>query len=146
MPLEGGECVREDNCIFCKIANGEIPSETIYEDNSFRVILDLGPATKGHALILPKNHYKDICDLDGETAKKVLPLAKKIGAAMKASLGCSGFNVVQNNGKEAGQTVFHFHVHLIPRYEEGPDMVSWIPGNASPEELAQTGAAIRSAL
>ena len=138
--------MREDNCIFCKIANGEIPSETIYEDSSFRVILDLGPASKGHALILPKKHYKDICDLDVETAEKVLPLAKKMGAAMKASLGCSGFNVVQNNGKEAGQTVFHFHVHLIPRYEKGPDMVSWIPGKASPEELAQTGAAIRSAL
>ena len=138
--------MREDNCIFCKIAKGEIPSETIYEDSSFRVILDLGPASKGHALILPKKHYKDICDLDVETAEKVLPLAKKMGAAMKASLGCSGFNVVQNNGKEAGQTVFHFHVHLIPRYEKGPDMVSWIPGKASPEELAQTGAAIRSAL
>jgi histidine triad (HIT) family protein len=112
----------------------------------FRVILDLGPASKGHALILPKQHYRDICDLDEETAAKVLPLAAKIGVAMKKALGCSGFNVVQNNGKEAGQTVFHFHVHLIPRYEEGPVMVSWMPGKISPEELAQTGAAIRSAL
>jgi histidine triad (HIT) family protein len=112
----------------------------------FRVIMDLGPASKGHALILPKQHYRDICDLDEEVAAKVLPLAAKIGAAMKKALGYSGFNVVQNNGKEAGQTVFHFHVHLIPRYEEGPAMVSWIPGKASPEELAQTGAAIRSAL
>ncbi|MBE5982551.1 MAG: HIT family protein [Paenibacillaceae bacterium] len=138
--------MREDDCIFCKIANGGIPSETIYEDDMFRVIMDLGPASKGHALILPKQHYRDICDLDEDTAAKVLPLAAKIGVAMKKALGCSGFNVVQNNGKEAGQTVFHFHVHLIPRYEEGPVMVSWMPGKASPEELAQTGAAIRSAL
>jgi len=138
--------VREDNCIFCKIANGGIPSETIYEDNSFRVILDLGPASRGHALILPKQHYRDLCELDEETAKKVLPLAAKIGNAMKKSLGCAGFNVVQNNGEEAGQTVFHFHVHLIPRYEDGPVMVSWVPGEAGPKELTETGAAIRSAL
>lgn len=138
--------MREDDCIFCKIANGGIPSETLYEDDTFRVIMDLGPASKGHALILPKQHYRDICELDGETAAKVLPLAAKVGDAMKKSLGCTGFNVVQNNGKEAGQTVFHFHVHLIPRYEGGPVMVSWVPGKASPEELTQTGAAIRSAL
>lgn len=135
-----------DDCIFCKIANGDIPSETIYEDETFRVILDLGPASKGHALILPKKHYRDICELDEETGAKVLPLAARIGNAMKKSLGCAGFNVVQNNGKEAGQTVFHFHVHLIPRYEGGPAMVSWAQGKADPEELAQTGAAIRSAL
>ncbi|MDR1769360.1 MAG: HIT family protein [Hungatella sp.] len=138
--------MREDSCIFCKIANGVIPSETIYEDDTFRAILDLGPASRGHALILPKQHYKDICELDEETAKKVLPLAAKIGNAMKNSLGCAGFNVVQNNGKEAGQTVFHFHVHLIPRYEDGPVMVSWVQSEANPEELTQTGAAIRSAL
>ena len=138
--------MREDNCIFCKIANGGIPSETIYEDDTFRVILDLGPASRGHALILPKQHYRDLCELDEETAKKVLPLAAKIGNAMKKSLGCAGFNVVQNNGKEAGQTVFHFHVHLIPRYEGSPVMVSWMPGETGPKELTKTGAAIRSAL
>lgn len=138
--------MRDDNCIFCKIANGGIPSQTLYEDDSFRVILDLGPASRGHALILPKEHYKDICELDEKTAAFVLPLAAKIGKAMKESLGCAGFNVVQNNGKEAGQTVFHFHVHVIPRYEGGPDMVAWVPGKASPEELIQTGDAIRSTL
>ncbi len=138
--------MKKDDCIFCKIANGEIPSETIYEDNMFRTIMDLGPASKGHALILPKQHYRDLCDLDKETAEKVFPLAAKLGNAMKKSLGCPGINVVQNNGKEAGQTVFHFHVHLIPRYEEGPEMVSWAPEKADPEELKLTGAAIRNAL
>ena len=109
----------DKECIFCKIAGGEIPSSTVYEDEDFRVILDLGPASKGHALILPKQHFKDLCELDPAIAAKALPLAGKIGAAMKKALGCTGFNVVQNNGISAGQTVFHFHVHIIPRYENG---------------------------
>ncbi len=136
----------DQNCIFCKIAGGEIPSSTVYEDEDFRVILDLGPASKGHALILPKQHYKDLCELDEAVAAKVMPLAAKIGKAMKKSLGCAGFNVVQNNGTEAGQTVFHFHVHIIPRYEGGPSMVTWDPGKAEPEELAKISATIREAI
>lgn len=138
--------MREETCIFCKIANGEIPSETIYEDETFRAILDLGPASRGHALILPKNHYSDICELDEGVMARVLPLAAKIGKAMEKSLGCSGFNVLQNNGTAAGQTVFHYHVHVIPRYEGGPAMVSWTPGKAAPEELTETGAALRSTM
>ena len=136
----------DDKCIFCKIANGEIPSSTIYEDEDFRVILDLGPASRGHALILPKNHYQDVCALDEAVAAKALPLAAKIGAAMKKALGCSGFNVVQNNGKSAGQTVFHFHIHVIPRYDGGPEMVTWKPGEATGEELAQTAELIKKEL
>lgn len=138
--------MKAENCIFCKIANGEIPSETIYEDDTFRVILDLGPASRGHALILPKEHSKDVCELEGEAAAKILPLAGRIGKAMKESLGCAGFNLVQNNGEAAGQTVFHFHMHVIPRYEGGPAMVAWAPGKADKEELVRTGAAVRSAL
>ncbi len=136
--------MKDSNCIFCKIANGEIPSSTIYEDNDFRVILDLGPAAKGHALILPKDHFKDVCDLDAETAAKVLPLGAKIGEAMKKTLGCAGFNLVQNNGTAAGQTVFHFHMHVIPRYEGGPEMVTWTPGKD--DDMAATAEAIKSAL
>ena len=93
----------DDNCIFCKIAGGVIPSATLYEDEDFRVILDLGPASRGHALILPKQHFADVCSLDGDIAAKVLPLGAKIGSAMKKSLGCAGFNLVQNNGEAAGQ-------------------------------------------
>lgn len=138
--------MRKEDCIFCKIAGGEIPSATVYEDSDFRVILDMGPASKGHALILPKQHYKDLCELDETIAAKALPLAGRIGAAMKESLGCAGFNVVQNNGPEAGQTVFHFHIHVIPRYEGGPAMVTWDPGTAAPEELAELSARIGSAM
>ena len=111
----------DKECIFCKIAGGEIPSSTVYEDD-------------------------DLCELDPAIAAKALPLAGKIGAAMKKALGCTGFNVVQNNGISAGQTVFHFHVHIIPRYENGPDMVTWAPGKATPEELEEISSSIREEL
>lgn len=138
--------MKDDNCIFCKIANGGIPSATVHEDEDFRVILDLGPASRGHALILPKEHYRDICETDENVAARILPLAAKIGKAMKTGLGASGFNVVQNNGSSAGQTVFHLHVHVIPRYDGGPAMVSWTPGAAGEEELQQTAEVLRREL
>lgn len=138
--------MRDDNCIFCKIANGGIPSETVYEDEDFRVILDLGPASRGHALILPKEHFKDICEADEKTASRILPLASRIGAAMKSGLGATGFNVVQNNGSSAGQTVFHLHVHVIPRYNGDPVMVSWTPGTVETGELQQTAELLRGEL
>lgn len=138
--------MKDDGCIFCKIANGEIPSSTVYQDENFRVILDLGPASKGHALILPKEHFKDVCELDEKVAAKVFPLAAKIGTAMKKSLGCAGFNLVQNNGEVAGQTVLHFHVHVIPRYDGGPKIVSWTPGEEAPEVLEETAEKIKAAL
>lgn len=127
--------MKDTNCIFCKIANGEIPSKTLYEDDKFRVILDLGPATKGHALILPKEHYADLYELPDETAVEVMKLAKKLAAQMTERLGCEGFNLVQNNGELAGQTVFHFHMHLIPRYKEDGQKIGWKPQEVSQEEL-----------
>ena len=138
--------MRVDDCIFCKIARGDIPSATIYEDGDFRVILDLGPASKGHALILPKEHYKDLCEADSAVTAKILPLAGRIGQAMKKELGASGFNVVQNNGESAGQTVFHLHVHVIPRYEDGEVMVAWRPGHAEAEELKEIAKQIKAGL
>lgn len=138
--------MRDESCIFCRIANGEIPSATVYEDELFRVILDMGPASKGHALILPKEHFKDVCDLDEVYAAKVLKLGGKIGAAMKKTLGCTGFNLVQNNGESAGQTVFHFHMHVIPRYAHGEPMVAWNPGHAEPEELKEIAEQIKAGL
>ena len=127
--------MKKEDCIFCKIANGEIPSKTIYEDDMFRVILDLGPATKGHALILPKDHFANLYELPDETAAKVMQLAKKMATQMTEKLGCDGFNLVQNNGETAGQTVFHFHLHLIPRYENDGQKIGWTPGSPSQEEL-----------
>jgi histidine triad (HIT) family protein len=127
--------MRDENCIFCKIANGEIPSRTLYEDNDFRVIMDLNPATKGHALILPKEHFKNLYEISDETASKVLPLAKKMATLMTEKLGCDGFNLIQNNNEIAGQSVFHFHMHLIPRYTDDNQNLVMKPNEVSAEEL-----------
>ena len=129
--------MKDCHCIFCKIANGEIPSTTLYEDEDFRVILDLGPATRGHALLLPKNHFANLFELDDETAQKAILVAKKMAGKMKAALGADGFNLVQNNGEAAGQTVFHFHMHLIPRYENDNAGILWEPGETTPEDMAE---------
>ena len=129
--------MKDCNCIFCKIANGEIPSTSLYEDEDFRVILDLGPATRGHALLLPKNHFANLFELDDETAQKAILVAKKMAGKMKAALGADGFNLVQNNGEAAGQTVFHFHMHLIPRYENDNAGILWEPGETTPEDMAE---------
>ncbi len=129
--------MKQDNCIFCKIIAGEIPSHTLYEDEQFKVILDVGPATKGHALILPKNHYANLYELPEETAADAMRLAKKMMITMTDRLKCDGFNVVQNNGEVAGQTVFHFHMHLIPRYKNDGEILKYIAGEPSQEELAK---------
>lgn len=135
-----------NDCIFCKISSGDIPSSTIYEDDNFRVILDLGPATKGHALILPKKHFKNIFEMDDETASKIFVLAKKVACAMKKALNCDGLNIVQNNEEIAGQTVFHFHMHIIPRYKGDGQHILWKPGTSDSETLKQLAAEIASAL
>ncbi|MCR5012941.1 MAG: HIT family protein [Lachnospiraceae bacterium] len=124
-----------NDCIFCKIANGEIPSKTVYEDENFRVILDLGPATKGHALILPKEHYANLFELPEDTAAAAMKVAKKLSSQMVENLGADGLNLVQNNGEVAGQTVKHFHLHLIPRYRGDGQNILWNPGKMSEEEL-----------
>ncbi|WP_297981514.1 HIT family protein [uncultured Methanobrevibacter sp.] len=125
--------MRDDNCIFCKIAAGEIPSATVYEDDDFRAILDLGPASKGHTLILPKSHAANLFELPDDVASKALVVAKKVGTKLYEGLHADGFNVVQNNGECAGQTVFHFHMHLIPRYNDDTVSVKWIPGTLTDE-------------
>ena len=132
-----------ENCIFCKIANGEIPAATLYEDEDFRVILDLGPASKGHALILPKSHASNIYELPDELAGKAMILAKKMASKMTDALKCDGFNIVQNNGEPAGQTVFHFHMHLIPRYQGDNVGLTWTPGQLTDEDKEEILAKIR---
>ena len=128
--------MKNENCIFCKIAAGDIPSATIYEDDDFRVILDIEPASKGHALILPKEHYANLYELPDELAAKALVVAKKVISKMMNIVGCDGYNVLQNNGETAGQTVFHFHMHLIPRYEKDDVTISWKQGTIT-EELKE---------
>ncbi len=131
--------MKEEKCIFCRLASGEIPSHTIYEDSLFRVILDAAPASKGHALIIPKKHYADLFEIDTDTAGEVMKLAKKLATHMTGALKCDGLNLVQNNGEIAGQTVFHFHFHLIPRYRnmKNDDILRWNHENFTEDEVKE---------
>ena len=134
------------DCIFCKIANGEIPSATLFEDEDFRVILDLGPARRGHALILPKKHYADLFEMPDELSAKAIRVAKNVGLGLIKGLDADGIQVMQNNGEAAGQTVFHFHMHLIPRYKGDSVNVGWKPGSLSDEKRAGLLEKIKSGL
>ena len=131
--------MRDENCIFCKIVAGEIPSRTLFEDEDFKVMLDVGPAAKGHALIVPKAHYADIYELPGELAGEAMKLAKRMATHMTTVLGCDGFNILQNNGEVAGQTVFHYHMHLIPRYasDDNTNVIEWKHKEFTDDEMAQ---------
>lgn len=129
----------DSNCIFCKIINKEIPAKIVYEDNDFLAMLDIAPATKGHVLILPKEHAATLTELSDDKASKILVLAKKIINAMMKVHGFTSYNLIQNNGKLAGQTVNHFHLHLIPRYSVD-DVGLWTPHEGDPsvtDELAK---------
>lgn len=135
--MERNKKMKKDDCIFCKIANGTIPSAILYEDRNFKVVLDVGPATKGHVLILTKEHFDNIFDIDAETAGKLFSLAAVVARAMKKVLDCDGMNVLQNNGTIAGQTVFHFHLHLIPRYKGDSVQITWPQGTLEEETKAE---------
>lgn len=132
----------DDNCIFCKIANGQIPSSSIYEDDDFKVIMDINPASHGHAIILPKNHAANLFELPQDDASKILGVAQKCAAAMKKTLHYTGINLLQNNGESAGQTVFHLHMHLIPRYDDDTVNITWVP-NENPDDPAALAEQIR---
>lgn len=125
-----------DNCIFCKIANGEIPSATIFENEDCRVILDIAPAAKGHAILLVKKHCPNIFEMDAETAGRIFSVVPKVAAAIKEATGCDGMNILQNNGPAAGQTVFHLHIHFIPRFDNDKVAVGWKPGAYEDGEAA----------
>ena len=126
-----------DNCIFCKIASGDIPSATLYEDEDFRVILDIAPAAKGHAILLPKKHMRNLLEADEETLAKALPVVKKVSEKICKTLNCDGINILQNNEPAAGQTVFHLHIHMIPRYKEDHIPIGWKPGSYADGEAVE---------
>ena len=129
--------MKDSNCIFCKIVAGEIPSRTIYEDEEFKVFLDASPASKGHALLVPKEHYTNLYTIDEDVVARAMKLAKKVAAHMTEKLGCEGLNLLQNNNEVAGQTVFHFHMHLIPRYDDvkNKNILNWSNETFSVEEM-----------
>lgn len=134
------------DCIFCKIIAGDIPSATIYENDEFKVILDRFPSGEGHALILPKNHVANIFEIDPEQAGRAFALAAKLSRAMKEVLGFEHMNILQNNGTVAGQTVFHFHIHLIPRRENDGINITWTPTEPTDEQIAAVKARLENLL
>ena len=126
--------MKDENGIFCKILAGEIPSTAVYEDDDFKAILDVNPAARGHVIILPKNHAANIYELPDEDASKIMIVAKKIATAIEKAYHCDGVNILQNNGEAAGQTVFHLHVHVIPRFKGDTVNIGWKQGDM-PEDL-----------
>lgn len=132
-----------DNCVFCKIIAGSIPSTTVYEDDDFKAIMDVSPAAKGHIIILPKKHVANIYEMDDDMASKVLIVAKKIAGAVKDELQCAGLNIIQNNGEVAGQTVFHYHMHIIPRNQGDNVKVTWEPGSYQDGEATRIASALK---
>jgi len=127
----------KDDCIFCKLANGVFATNSIYEDETFNVILDASPANKGHALILPKEHYQDVFEIDEETLGKAMILAKKIAKRQTEVLQCDGVNIIQNNKEAAGQSVLHYHLHVIPRFKHDGQKMLWQPHEVEQKEQAE---------
>lgn len=138
--------MKDENCIFCKLANGDIPTATVYEDEYLRAIMDAAPANKGHIIILPKSHAADIYELDDEYVSRAFVLAKKLAVALKKLTGCDGVNILQNNGGAAGQTVFHFHVHVIPRFKDDDCTIVWKPTSYEDGEASEVAKKIAELL
>jgi histidine triad (HIT) family protein len=107
-----------NDCIFCKIVNKEIPAKVLYENETLMVFMDINPATYGHLLVIPKDHYQDTSDTPDEVLQKIIVTAKEYGIKSKEKLGADGFNIVNASGKDAQQSVFHLHYHVVPRYKE----------------------------
>ena len=132
-----------DDCIFCAIASRSAPAEVVQADDTAIAFLDISPATRGHTLVIPRKHSKDLTEIDGEDLAHVVKMAQAIAKRMPGALGCDGVNLLNSCGAAAWQTVFHFHLHVIPRYDDDPLKLPWIPSPPSTEELPQIAEALR---
>jgi histidine triad (HIT) family protein len=134
-------------CIFCKIVKGEIPSTKLFENESVLSFLDIMPAAKGHALVIPKKHYATLLDVPPEELKEVMEAVQKVAAAVMNSVeSAEGFNVIQSNKEVAGQVIPHVHFHIIPRGKEDNLNFSWELGKAEQEELAKYAEMVKGKL
>ena len=131
------------DCIFCKIIEGEIPSTKVYEDDQIFAFMDIAPATPGHLLVIPKQHYRNIFDIPRETAGKIMGVGTQLANAIKVALNPDGLNLFQSNEPAAFQTVFHFHLHLIPRWEDDPLVLPWKPKQGDSERIREIADKIR---
>jgi histidine triad (HIT) family protein len=126
----------DPDCVFCKILAGEIPSQIIDEDERTIAFMDIAPATRGHALVIPRRHAADLLAIGEEDLRAVATAARRLGTRAKERLGADGVNLINSCGAAAWQTVFHFHVHVIPRYEGDPLRLPWVPSAGDPREIA----------
>jgi histidine triad (HIT) family protein len=131
------------DCIFCKIVAGELPSEIVQEDEHTVAFMDINPWTRGHALVIPRNHSPNIYEVGDEDLRHTAVAAKKLALRMKERVRCDGVNVLNASEPAAWQSVFHFHMHVIPRYDDDPLELPVHPRQAEPDELAAVAAEIR---
>jgi histidine triad (HIT) family protein len=125
------------DCIFCKVLAGELPSEKVYEDDYAVGVMDINPWTRGHAVVIPRKHAKDVFEIEDEELEHVIVAAKRLATKMRDMLECDGVNLLQSNGRAAWQTIFHLHFHVIPRYDDDPLELPTRPQPAEPDELKQ---------
>lgn len=137
------KCMKDD-CIFCKLANGIFPTNTVFEDDDFKIIMDINPVAKGHCLVLPKSHCNDAITADEQTLGTAMILAGRAAGALKKGLNCDGVNIIQNNGEAAGQSVFHLHVHVVPRYMNDGLILNKEPEKKNDDDLAATAELIKN--
>jgi histidine triad (HIT) family protein len=126
----------DPNCIFCNILTGDVPATVVDEDDRTIAFMDIAPATRGHALVVPRVHAPDLLSVDSEDLAAVAIASKRLAARAKERLGADGVNLLNSCGAAAWQTVFHFHVHVIPRYRDDPLRLPWVPGAGDPDEIA----------
>lgn len=131
-----------DGCIFCAIAERSAAAEVVEANDHAIAFMDIAPATRGHTLVIPRNHAKDLLEIDPEDLNHVVAMGQRIASRMPKALGASGVNLLNSCGSDAWQTVFHFHLHVIPRYPDDPLKLPWIPGGIPPD-LAQTAELLR---
>ncbi len=132
-----------EDCIFCKIAAGEVPSETVQEDEHTLAFMDLNPWTRGHALVIPRNHSRNLYEVAEDDLRHAAAAAKRLALRMRERLECDGVNVLNACEPAAWQTVFHFHLHVIPRYDDDPLQLPIRPRQAEPDELARVAEQLR---
>lgn len=136
---------RDPDCIFCKILDGRLPSTVIDEDERTIAFMDINPATRGHALVIPRSHSQDLLAVDAEDLRAVTLTAQRLAGRMHERLGAEGVNLINSCGRLAWQTVFHFHVHVIPRYADDSMRLPWLPSPGDPGEIAAAAQEIRGA-
>jgi len=133
---------RDPDCLFCKIVAGEVPATVIARDERTVAFMDINPATRGHALVVPRAHAADLLTVPDDDLAAVAGAAKRLAARAKQALGADGVNLINSCGAAAWQTVFHFHVHVIPRYDEDPLRLPWTPAPGDEDEIASAAAAL----